>query len=104
LLTRVESAVVELNHAVAVAMTDGPEQGLLLVNAIAARGDLRDYHLLYAVRADLLRRTGRLTDAIDAYEAALGLAMPEPERRFLERRISELRSPGSYPAPAPPRT
>jgi len=96
LLTRVQSAVVELNHAVAVAMVDGPGQGLLLVDAIAARGDLRDYHLLHAVRADLLRRTGARDEAIVAYEKALGLAMLEPERRFLERRINELRQLGSY--------
>jgi len=102
LMSRVESPVVELNHAVAVAMVDGPEQGLLLVDAVAARGELRDYHLLHAVRADLLRRTGARDDAIVAYEKALGLAMLEPERRFLERRISELRSPGSCSAtPAP---
>ena len=94
LMTHTDSAVVELNHAVAVAMVDGPEHGLLLVDAIAARGELRDYHLLHAVRADLLRRAGRASDAIVAYETALGLAMPEPERRFLERRITELRVPG----------
>ncbi|HEY7237131.1 MAG TPA: RNA polymerase sigma factor [Gemmatimonadaceae bacterium] len=102
LLTRVQSAVVELNHAVAVAMVDGPNQGLLLVDAIAARGDLRDYHLLHAVRADLLRRTGARDEAIVAYEKALGLAMLEPERRFLERRINELRPLGSCStSPAP---
>jgi RNA polymerase sigma-70 factor (ECF subfamily) len=95
LLTRVNSEVVELNHAVAVAMVDGPAEGLLLVDAIAARGSLRDYHLLHAVRADLLRRLARTADAVAAYETALGLAMLEPERRFLERRISELRSLGS---------
>jgi RNA polymerase sigma-70 factor (ECF subfamily) len=92
LLTRVDSEVVQLNHAVAVAMVDGPEQGLLLVDAIAARGELRDYHLLHSARADLLRRLGRNADAVAAYETALGLALLEPERRFLERRISELRS------------
>jgi RNA polymerase sigma-70 factor (ECF subfamily) len=91
LMTRVESAVVGLNHAVAVAMVDGPRQGLLLVDAIAARGELRDYHLLHAVRADLLRRTGARAEALAAYETALGLALLDPERRFLERRISELR-------------
>jgi RNA polymerase sigma-70 factor (ECF subfamily) len=94
LLTRVASPVVELNHAVAVAMVDGPEPGLLLIDAIAARGELRDYHLLHAARADLLRRAGRRAEAIAAYTTALGLAMPEPERRFLERRISELQSLG----------
>jgi RNA polymerase sigma-70 factor (ECF subfamily) len=102
LMSRVESPVVELNHAVAVAMVDGPQHALLLVDAIDARGELRDYHLLHAVRADLLRRTGAHGDAIVAYEKALGLAMLEPERRFLERRISELRSLGSCPAPPAP--
>ena len=102
LMSRVESPVVELNHAVAVAMVDGPEQGLLLVDAVAARGELRDYHLLHAVRADLLRRTGARDDAIVSYEKALGLAMLEPERRFLERRISELRSLGSCSATLEP--
>jgi len=86
------SAVVELNHAVAVAMVDGPGEGLRLMNAIAARGELRDYHLLHAARADLLRRLDRRDEAIAAYEAALGLVTLEPERRFLTSRIDELRS------------
>jgi RNA polymerase sigma-70 factor, ECF subfamily len=94
LLERAPSAVVELNHAVAVAMVDGPEQGLLLVDAIDARGELRGYHLLHAARADLLRRLGRTSDAVAAYETALGLATLEPERRFLQRRLTELRSLG----------
>ncbi len=72
------SAVVELNHAVAVAMVDGPGEGLRLMNAIAARGELRDYHLLHAARADLLRRLDRRDEAIAAYEAALGLVTLEP--------------------------
>jgi RNA polymerase sigma-70 factor (ECF subfamily) len=99
LLSRAPSAVVELNHAVAVAMVDGPQVGLLLMDAIAARGDLRDYHLLHAARADLLRRLERCDDARAAYETALGLATVEPERRFLERRISELQMRGSATAP-----
>ena len=78
------SAVVELNHAVAVAMVDGPGEGLRLMNAIAARGELRDYHLLHAARADLLRRLDRRDEAIAAYEAALGLVTLEPERRFIK--------------------
>jgi RNA polymerase sigma-70 factor (ECF subfamily) len=93
LLERAPSAVVELNHAVAVAMVDGPEPALLLVDGIDARGDLRGYHLLHAVRADLLRRMGRLTDAAASYEQALELATLEPERRFLRRRLGELRRP-----------
>jgi RNA polymerase sigma-70 factor (ECF subfamily) len=95
LLQRAPSAVVELNHAVAVAMVDGAEHGLLLANAIEARGELRGYHLLNAVRADLLRRLGRNAAAVAAYESALELATLEPERRFLQRRITELRSLGS---------
>ena len=100
LVERAPSAVVELNHAVAVAMVDGPESGLLLLDAIEARGELRDYHLLAAARADLLRRLGRTNAAVGAYEKALELATLEPERRFLERRIRELRSRGSDRAPA----
>jgi len=84
------SPVVELNHAVAVAMVDGPEAGLRLVDALNARGTLARYHLLHAARADLLRRLGREEEARDAYEAALDLATHAAERAFLARRISEL--------------
>lgn len=87
------SPVVELNRAVAVAMRDGPEAGLALVDAILARGDLVDYHLAHSARADLCRRLGRMAEARQAYERALGLARQEPERRFLERRLGELSSP-----------
>jgi Predicted RNA polymerase sigma factor containing a TPR repeat domain len=100
LVERSPSAVVELNHAVAVAMVDGPESGLLLLDAIEARGELRDYHLLAAAKADLLRRLGEIGAAVAAYEKALELATLEPERRFLERRIRELRSRDSDRAPA----
>lgn len=90
-LLRVEpSPVVELNRAAAVAMRDGPEAGLRLVDAILERGDLADYHLAHAARADLCRRTGRLDEARSAYEAALQLVKQEPERRFLEKRLIEL--------------
>ena len=90
-LARLEpSPVVELNRAVAVAMRDGPEAGLALVESILARGDLADYHLAHSVRADLCRRLGRAADARASYQRALGLARQEPERRFLERRLSEL--------------
>jgi RNA polymerase sigma-70 factor (ECF subfamily) len=92
LLQRAPSAVVELNHAVAVAMVDGPERGLRLIDAIAARGELHEYHLLHAARADLLRRLDRRPDAIAAYEMALELATLEPERRFLSGRLAGLRS------------
>jgi RNA polymerase sigma-70 factor, ECF subfamily len=100
LLERAPNAVVELNHAVAVAMVDGPELGLLLLDAIEARGELRDYHLLASARAELLRRLGRTDEAAKAYEKALGLVLLEPERRFLERRIRELRLHDSDRAPA----
>lgn len=92
LLERAPSAVVELNHAVAVAMVDGAESGLLLLDAIEARGELESYHLLHAARGDLLRRIGRRAESTTAFEKALGLATLEPERRFLRRRLSELRS------------
>jgi RNA polymerase sigma-70 factor (ECF subfamily) len=83
--------VVELNRAVAVAMRDGPASGLSLIDAILARGDLTDYYLAHSARADLCRRLGRTADAIAAYERALHLTRQEPERRFLERRLRELR-------------
>jgi RNA polymerase sigma-70 factor (ECF subfamily) len=83
------SPVIELNHAAAVAMTDGPECALDLVDALAARGDLELYHLLPAVRADLLRRLGRRDEARTAYRLALGLARAAPERRLLAHRLAE---------------
>ena len=88
------SPVVELNRAVAVAMRDGPEAGLALVEAILARGELDDYHLAHAARADLCRRLGRTAEARASYERALALARQGPERRFLERRLTELSNPG----------
>ncbi|WP_372782772.1 RNA polymerase sigma factor [Phenylobacterium sp.] len=84
------SAVVELNRAVAVAMRDGPQAGLVLVDAILSRGDLRDYHLAHAARADLCRRLGRKAQARASYERALSLARQAPERRYLQRRLDEL--------------
>lgn len=84
------SPVVELNRAAAVAMRDGPSAGLALIDAILARGDLADYHLAHAARADLCRRLGRKAEARVAYERALALARQEPERRFLRRRLTEL--------------
>ncbi len=90
-LARVEpSPVVELNRAVAVAMRDGPAAGLALIDAILARGDLADYHLTHAARAELCRRAGRTADARASYERALGLANQEPERRFLAQRLADL--------------
>jgi RNA polymerase sigma-70 factor, ECF subfamily len=85
------SPVVELNRAAAIAMRDGPQAGLALVDAILARGDLADYHLAYSAKADLCRRLGRTADAIAAYERALTLTTQAPERRFIERRLVELR-------------
>ena len=84
------SPVVDLNRAVAVSERDGPEAGLALVDAILERGDLADYHLAHATRADLLRRLGRTAEAREAYTLALGLVRQEPERRFIEGRIASL--------------
>jgi RNA polymerase sigma-70 factor (ECF subfamily) len=84
------SPVVELNRAVAVAMRDGPAAGLVLVDAILERGDLVDYHLAYAARADLHRRLGQIEPARAAYQQALRLTQQEPEQRFLKRRLDEL--------------
>lgn len=84
------SPVVELNRAVAVAMRDGPLAGLALVDAILERGDLENYHLAHAARADFCRRLERTAEARASYERALSLTQQEPERRFLKRRLSEL--------------
>jgi RNA polymerase sigma-70 factor, ECF subfamily len=86
------SPVIELNHAVAVAMADGPEQGLQLIDSLHARGELGDYHLFWAARADLLRRLKRWHEAAASYREALALAKTEPERRFLKRRLCEVES------------
>jgi RNA polymerase sigma-70 factor (ECF subfamily) len=94
LLMRVEpTSIVALNRAVAVAMRDGPAEGLILIDSIVHRGELADYHHVHSARADLLRRLGKTPEAIEAYERALNLNTQEPERRFLSRRIAELRSP-----------
>ncbi|MDM0002881.1 RNA polymerase sigma factor [Variovorax sp. J22P240] len=90
-LSRAEpSPVVELNRAVAIAMRDGPAAGLALIDGILARGELGDYHLAHAARADLCRRLGRTAQARAAYERALTLARQAPERKFLERRLASL--------------
>lgn len=86
------SPVIELNRAVALAMRDGPANGLALVDAILARGELIDYHLAHSARADLCRRLGQTQNARESYLRALELAQQEPERRFLERRLHELAS------------
>ena len=84
------SPVVELNRAAAVAMRDGPQAGLALIDAILERGDLADYHLAHSARADLCRRLGKTAEARASYQRALSLTRQEPERRFLERRLREL--------------
>ncbi|WP_342246838.1 RNA polymerase sigma factor [Pseudomonas sp. OTU5201] len=86
----VQSPVVALNRAVAIAMRDGPEAGLVEVDALLEAGELNDYHLAHAARADFCRRLGRKADAQAAYRSALALARQEPERRFIEKRLREL--------------
>ena len=90
LLLAEPSPVVELNRAAAIAMRDGPEEGLILVDRILGRGDLADYPLAHSARADLCRRVGKGADAIASYRRALELTEQEPGRRFLERRLAEL--------------
>jgi RNA polymerase sigma-70 factor (ECF subfamily) len=90
-LSRIEpSPVIELNRAVAVAMRDGPAAGLALVDAILQHGDLLEYRLAHAARAEFCRRLGKTADARISYQRALALTRQEPERRFLERRLAEL--------------
>ena len=90
-LLRMDPApIVELNRAAAIAMRDGPAAGLSIIDRILARGDLADYHLAHAARADLCRRLGRGADARASYARALELTRQEPERRFLERRLRDL--------------
>ena len=86
------SPVVELNRAVAVAMRDGPQAGLTLIDEILARGELEDYYLAHSARADFYRRLGEVEKARASYEKALTLARPEVARRFLTRRLNELLS------------
>jgi RNA polymerase sigma-70 factor (ECF subfamily) len=90
LLRASPSPVVELNRAVAVAMRDGPQAGLALIDAILVRGDLNDYHLAHSARAELYRRLGKTGQARESYKRALELARQEPERRFLARQLAEL--------------
>jgi RNA polymerase sigma-70 factor, ECF subfamily len=84
------SPVVELNRAVAIAMRDGPVAGLALIDTILARGELANYYLLYAAKADLYRRLGQTAEARSAYQLAFGLTQQDSERRFLERRLHDL--------------
>jgi len=90
LMRAAPSPVVQLNRAVAVGMHEGPQAGLALVNALLEEGDLAEYHLTYAAQADFYRRAGDKAAARHAYERALELALLEPERRFLQRRLKEL--------------
>jgi RNA polymerase sigma-70 factor (ECF subfamily) len=93
LLSGNPSPVVELNRAIAVAMRDGPQAGLTLIDGILARGELQDYYLAHSARADFYRRLGEVEQARASFEKALGLARPEVARRFLTRRLKELLSP-----------
>jgi RNA polymerase sigma-70 factor (ECF subfamily) len=93
------SAIVSLNRAAAVAMRDGPEHGLALMDTLAAWGDLDGFHLLHAARADLLRRMGSSAEAARSYRRALELAGNESERRFLERRLREVEARLRAPSP-----
>ena len=83
------SPIVALNHAVAIAMRDGPVAGLLRMDALGREGSLDDYHLFHSARADLLRRSGRSIEARSAYRRALALATSPVERRFIQRRLTE---------------
>ena len=84
------SPVVALNHAVAVAMSEGPERGLARIDCLESSGELSDYYLLHAARADLLRRLGRKLEATEAYTRALQLARNPIEQNYLRRRLAEL--------------
>ena len=86
------SPIVSLNRAVAVAMAQGPQPALALIDELAASGELDDYHLLHAARADMLRRLGANDEAAESYKAALELVTNDSERRFLERRLKEVQA------------
>jgi RNA polymerase sigma-70 factor (ECF subfamily) len=102
-LERVQpSPIVSLNRAVAVAMVEGPGPALAILDRITAGGELENYHLLHATRADLLRRQGSLAEAAVSYERALALTGNESERRFLARRLQEVRSSGTDVARSAP--
>jgi RNA polymerase sigma-70 factor (ECF subfamily) len=93
LLERLQpSPIVALNRAVAVAMVEGPQAALAIVDSLAAAGDLDGYHLLHAARADLLRRAGAPVEAAKSYALALALVTNGAERRFLERRLREVQT------------
>ena len=85
------SPVVQLNRAVAIAMCDGPEAGLTLIDAVLENGGLENYYLAHSARADMYRRLGRTAEARASYEKALALTQQEPERQFLQERIRQLK-------------
>lgn len=93
LLRAEPSPVIELNRAAAVAMRDGPEAGLALIDSILVRGELTDYPLAHSARAELLKRLGRTAEAAESYQRTLRLTKQEPQRRFIERRLRELVGP-----------
>ncbi len=95
LLRDTPSPMVALNHVVAIAMRDGPDAGLALLEPLEAAGALAGHHLLAATRADLQRRAGRTEQAVAAYDTALTCVRTEPERRYLRRRIAELGGAGT---------
>jgi RNA polymerase sigma-70 factor (ECF subfamily) len=86
------SPIIELNRAIAIAMHKGPEAGLQQIDAILERGDLDDYHLAHSARAELCRKLGRTNQARASWERAFALAQQDPERRFIQRKLSELGS------------
>jgi len=90
LLRATPSPVIELNRAVAIAMRDGPQAGVELIEAILNRGNLADYHLIHAARADLYRRLGKKEEALNAYLRALELTQQEPQKRFIQKRLDEI--------------
>jgi RNA polymerase sigma-70 factor (ECF subfamily) len=93
LLERLQpSPIVSLNRAVAVAMAEGPHPALAIIDQLAAAGELENYYLLHAARADLLRRIGSAEEAAKSYKRALALVTNDSERRFLERRLAEVQS------------
>jgi RNA polymerase sigma-70 factor, ECF subfamily len=101
-LERLEpSPVVSLNRAVALAMSEGVERGLALIDELASDGQLDGYHLLHAARADLLRRGGQPGEAAKSYLRALGLVGNDPERRFLEKRLREVSISATAATPRP---
>lgn len=99
LLKVTPTPVVELNRAVAVAMSDGPARGLALVDEIRRRGELEDYYLAHSARADLCKRLGKTSEAVNSYRRALSLARQEPARRFIVQRLQELGVTIDEPAP-----